>query len=87
MIVSHQATSEIPPYLSRPQFGRNRGSMYDTLTDFLKTFSADHSVLWALLVVAVVSTTSLVLFVFWELVLRLLSSRGPLNKTTGHRTR
>jgi hypothetical protein len=61
--------------------------MYDTLTDFLKTFSADHSVLWALLVVAVVACTSLVLFVFWESVLRLLFSGGPVKKTTRRRTR
>ncbi|GEM_PF-1062142 len=61
--------------------------MYDTLTDFLKTFSADHSVLWALLVVASVACTSLVLFVFWESVLRLLSSGGPVRKATRRRIR
>ena len=61
--------------------------MYDTLTEFLKTFSADHSVLWALLVVAVVAATSLVLFLFWETVLRLLFSGGPVKKTTGRRIR
>ena len=37
-------------------------------------FSSDHSVLWALLVMAVVASTGLVLFAFWELVLR-----NPLN--------
>ena len=55
--------------------------MYDSLTDFLKTFSAGHSVLWALLVVAVVATTSLVLYVSWELVLRLLFSKRSVKKT------
>jgi hypothetical protein len=61
--------------------------MYDTLTDFLRTFSADHSFLWALLVVAVVASTSLLLFAFWETVLRLLSSGGPVSKTAGRRTK
>ena len=45
--------------------------MYDSITDFIKTFSADHPLLWALLVTAVVAFTSLVLFLFWEAALRL----------------
>ena len=44
--------------------------MYHSLTDFMINFSSDHSVLWALLVMAVVASTGLVLFGFWELVLR-----------------
>ncbi len=46
--------------------------MYELLTQFLKTFSTDRQVLWALLVMAVVATTSLTLYTFWELVWRLL---------------
>ena len=49
--------------------------MYDSLTEFMKNFSADNSLLWALLVMAVVASTGLALFAFWELVLRY-----PLNK-------
>ncbi len=49
--------------------------MYDSLTDFMKNFSADNSLLWALLVMGVVAATGLLLYVFWELVLRY-----PLNK-------
>ena len=49
--------------------------MYHSLTEFMKSFSADHSVLWALLVMAVVASTGLLLFTFWELVLSY-----PLNK-------
>ncbi len=49
--------------------------MYDSLTEFMKNFSADNSVLWALLVMALVAITGLALFVFWELVIRY-----PLNK-------
>ena len=49
--------------------------MYDSLTEFMKNFSADNSFLWALLVMAVVASTGLALFAFWELVLRY-----PLNK-------
>jgi len=55
--------------------GKSNYGMYDSLTDFMKSFSADHSVLWALLVMAVVAFTGLALFAFWELVLRY-----PLNK-------
>ncbi|MDP6548731.1 MAG: hypothetical protein QF659_01480 [Dehalococcoidia bacterium] len=61
--------------------------MYDAFTDFLITFSAGHSILWALLVVGVVASTSVILFVFWELVLRLLFSGGPVKKTAGRRPR
>ena len=49
--------------------------MYHSLTEFMNNFSADHSVLWALLVMAVVASTGLVLFAFWELILH-----NPLNK-------
>jgi hypothetical protein len=38
--------------------------MYDTLTDFMKTFSTDYPALWALLVMAVVACTSLLLYAF-----------------------
>ena len=58
--------------------------MYDTLTDFMKTFSADHPVLWALLVMAVVACTSLLLFVFWEVVLRVVFLRGSVKKNSKH---
>ena len=43
--------------------------MYESLTHFLKTFSADEPLLWALLVTGVVAAASLALYVFWELVL------------------
>ena len=49
--------------------------MYHSLTEFMKNLSVDHPVLWALLVMAVVASTGLVLFAFWEFVLRY-----PLNK-------
>ena len=61
--------------------------MYETVIDFLRTFNADNSVLWALLVLAVISGTSLVLFVFWERVLGLLFAGGPFNKTGRRRIR
>ncbi len=54
--------------------------MYDALTDFMKTFSADYPVLWALLVMAVVACASLLLFAFWEAVLRLLFLMSPVKK-------
>jgi len=46
--------------------------MYDFLNSFLRTFSLHQPVLWALLVMAVVATISLVLYAFWELVWRLM---------------
>ncbi|MCY4366009.1 MAG: hypothetical protein OXE17_07290 [Chloroflexi bacterium] len=44
--------------------------MYESLTHFLKTFSAESPFLWALLVMAVIAMTGLVLYGFWEIVLR-----------------
>ncbi len=55
--------------------------MYDTLTEFMKTLSADHQVLWALLVMAVVAGTSLLLFAFWEMVLGLLFLKRSVKKS------
>ena len=54
--------------------------MYDTLTEFMKNFSADHSVLWALLIVAVVASTGMALFAFWELVLNYPQNKRFLRK-------
>ena len=45
--------------------------MNDSLTEFLKTFPMDNPLLWALLVMVVVAVTSLALFLFWEVLLRL----------------
>ncbi len=44
--------------------------MYESLTHFLKTFSADSPLLWALLVMVVIAAAGLVLYGFWEVVLR-----------------
>ena len=51
--------------------------MYDVLTEFLSTFNTAYPLPWALLVVAVVACTSLVLYFFWEGVLRLFSGGKP----------
>jgi hypothetical protein len=48
--------------------------MYDSLTSFLRNFSVDFPVLWALLVMAIVAGAGLTLYVFWELTLRWVSS-------------
>ena len=61
--------------------------MYDTLTDFLKSFSVDHPALWALLVMAVVACTSLGLFVFWEVILRLATTTSLMPKIKRRRPR
>ncbi|MDE2844760.1 MAG: hypothetical protein OXN21_15485 [Chloroflexota bacterium] len=44
--------------------------MYESLAHFLKTFSAESPFLWALLVMGVTAATGLVLYGFWEIVLR-----------------
>ena len=54
--------------------------MYDSLAEFMKNFSADHSVLWALLIVAVVASTGMALFAFWELVLNYPQNKRFLRK-------
>jgi hypothetical protein len=48
--------------------------MYDSLASFLRNFSVQFPILWALLVVAVIAGTGLALYVFWELALRWVSS-------------
>ena len=54
--------------------------MYDSLAEFMKNFSADHSVLWALLIMAVVASTGMALFAFWELVLNYPQNKRFLRK-------
>ena len=49
--------------------------MYESLTEFLRNASAGNPLVWALLILAMVSITSLVLYGFWEVVLRLTLSR------------
>lgn len=45
--------------------------MYESLIEFLQRAGAGNPLVWALLIMAVVSITSLVLYGFWEVVLRL----------------
>jgi hypothetical protein len=60
--------------------------MYHAVTDFLRTISAEHRVLWALLTLGVVVGTSLALFGFWELVQRFLWRLVPPKKKSRGRT-
>lgn len=55
--------------------------MYDAITEFMKTLSADHPLLWALLVMSVVACTSLLLFLVWEAVLRLVFPARATNRS------
>ncbi len=50
--------------------------MYGSLNEFLQGFGGSHSLLWSLLVIGVVASCSLLLFGFWEAVIRILY-RGP----------
>ena len=44
--------------------------MYESLTRFLTTFSAESPFVWALLVMVVIALTALTLYASWEVVLR-----------------
>lgn len=44
--------------------------MYESLTHFLKTFSAEAPLFWALLVMVIIASAGLLLYGFWEIVLR-----------------
>jgi len=56
--------------------------MYDAITEFIKTLSADSPLLWALLVTGVVACTSLLLFAVWEVVLRLVFPARVTNRNS-----
>ena len=64
--------------------------MYETLTEFLRNTSAGNPLVWALLIMAMVSITSLILYGFWEVVLRLtlyrLFSSNSSEENTGERS-
>ena len=60
--------------------------MYESLTHFLKTFSAEDPFLWALLVMAVIAVAGLALYGFWEIVLRGIGMVfGGGSRGSGHR--
>lgn len=46
--------------------------MYESLADFLRSFSAGYPLLWALLVMAAVAASGLTLHFLWQLILRVL---------------
>ena len=54
--------------------------MYDAITEFMKTLSADSPLLWALLVTGVVAFSSLLLFAVWETALRLVFPARATNR-------
>ena len=60
--------------------------MYESLTEFLKTTSAGPPVVWAFLIMATVSVTSLFLYGFWEVVLRLTLYRLSSGNKSGEET-
>ncbi len=59
--------------------------MYDSLTEFMRTFSTGHPLLWAFLVLGVVAATGLLLYAFWEVVLRLVVT-GPFFRKNRRRS-
>ncbi len=61
--------------------------MYESLSEFLRTAAAGNPLVWALLVMAVVASTGLALFLFWEGLFRLLapgSRSGGSRQSHGH---
>ena len=63
------------------------GRLYESLSQFLRTFSAAYPLPWALLVMGVVACVSLALYVFWEVVLRLLAAPFTSRKPASGRSR
>ena len=57
--------------------------LYTGLNDFLRTFSAESPWLWALLIMAVMSVSSLVLYAFWEVVIKILLAIGQSRHNKG----
>ena len=57
--------------------------MYSVIEEFLRTFNVNYPLLWALLVMAVVAVTSLALYLFWELTLRLFSAGNASHRSRG----
>ena len=55
--------------------------MYASISSFLQTLSADSPILWAGFVVAVIAGTSLVLFLFWEVALKAISTGKDRSST------
>jgi len=55
--------------------------MFSAIEAFLRTFNVNYPLLWALLVMAMVTVTSLTLYLFWEVVLRLLSAASALRQS------
>ncbi len=41
-----------------------------TMNEFLTSFSSDHTLLWALLIVGVIAASAIGLHIFWTIVLR-----------------
>ena len=59
--------------------------MYSALSDILQTFSVRFPVLWALLVVGVMTATSLALYGAWELVVDRLHFNWSRSRKPGGR--
>ncbi len=57
--------------------------LYTGFNDFLRTFSAESPWLWALLIMAVMSVSSLVLYAFWEVVIKILLAIGQARHNKG----
>ena len=51
--------------------------MYDSLIEFLRSTAAGNPWVWALLVMAAVAATGLLLYLFWEGLFRLVLPSSP----------
>jgi hypothetical protein len=58
--------------------------MYDALTNFLRTFSADNPLPWALLVMVVIGGSALGLYALWEVVLKAGSAAFGRSRSDSH---
>jgi ABC-type phosphate transport system auxiliary subunit len=51
--------------------------MYESLSELLRSTAAGNPWIWAMVVMAVVAITGLLLYLFWEGILRLVLPKTP----------
>ena len=60
--------------------------MYETLTELLKSLSSGPPLIWAFSVVLVIAGTGLMLYFFWEAVLKGIGTLARSHRPTGGST-
>ncbi len=71
------------PIVGADRAQQTGGPLYESLSQFLRTFSEGYPFPWALSVMGVVAAAGLTLYVFWEVVLRVLAAGFSSKKSSG----